>query len=303
MLAVAAAPDAYEKYISKYSQVAVSEMHRTGVPASITLAQGLLESAAGKSELASKSNNHFGIKCHSDWKGRKTYRDDDRAGECFRVYSNASASFKDHSDFLRFKDRYKPLFDLDPLDYKAWAYGLSQAGYATDPKYAAKLIDLIERYELYKFDTRTEVPPETPLEIEKPVEVEVESTKLDIQEEFRFSLSRSMYEVNGVPCVIVVEGDSLESLARAYGLFKSELLRFNDMPAERELKPGEKIYLQLKKRQAARGMSKYVVGDGGETLRDISQRFGVRLQALCRLNSLQPECVPLEGDTIMLRTR
>ena len=122
-LFVAATPGPYEKYIEKYSSVAVSEMHRSGVPASITLAQGLVESAAGQSTLATKANNHFGIKCHSDWKGKKTYRDDDKANECFRVYSNAAASFKDHSDFLRYQDRYKFLFDLDPTDYKGWAKG------------------------------------------------------------------------------------------------------------------------------------------------------------------------------------
>ena len=140
---IAATPGPYEKYIEKYASVAVSEMHRSGVPASITLAQGLLESAAGESALATKANNHFGIKCHSDWKGKKTYKDDDKANECFRVYSNATASFKDHSDFLRFQDRYKSLFDLEPTDYKAWAKGLKKAGYATDRQYADKLIKLI----------------------------------------------------------------------------------------------------------------------------------------------------------------
>lgn len=299
-LAVAAAPDRYEKYIAKYSQVAVAEMQRTGVPASITLAQGLLESAAGGSELASKSNNHFGIKCHSDWKGRKVYRDDDKSGECFRVYANAAASFQDHSDFLRYRDRYKALFDLDPLDYKAWANGLREAGYATDPGYADKLINLIEKYELYRYDTRSEVLPEPPLEIEKPVEVTPEA---GVQEEFRFSLSRTLYEVNGVPCVFVVEGDSLESLAKAYGLFVGELLRFNDISAIRPLKSGERIYLQVKKQQAARGLEKYVASDDGLSMREISQRFGVSLKSLCRMNSLQPDYIPLEGDTILLRRR
>ena len=144
---IASADSAQEKYIAKYADIAVAEMQRTGVPASITLAQGLLESGAGLSTLATKGNNHFGIKCHNDWTGKRMYHDDDRKGECFRVYKSAEDSFRDHSDFLRYYDRYKSLFDLDPKDYRAWAKGLKKAGYATDPAYAAKLVKTIEDYE------------------------------------------------------------------------------------------------------------------------------------------------------------
>ena len=140
-----------EQYIARYSAMAVSEMYRTGVPASITLAQGLLESRHGLSPLASEGNNHFGIKCH-DWKGKTMKQDDDRRNECFRVYDNAEESFQDHSDFLRYRDRYKFLFDYEVTDYKAWAYGLKKAGYATDPSYPAKLIKLIEDYDLSAYD-------------------------------------------------------------------------------------------------------------------------------------------------------
>lgn len=151
-----AAPDSgkspQQRYVDKYSELAVEEMYRSGVPASITLAQGLLESRYGLSELAVKGNNHFGIKCHNNWQGGKVYHDDDRKGECFRKYGSPEESFRDHSDFLRYRDRYKFLFDLEVNDYKGWAHGLKKAGYATDPAYPAKLIKLIEDYKLYRYD-------------------------------------------------------------------------------------------------------------------------------------------------------
>ena len=147
-----------DDYIRKYSATAVREMYRSGVPASITLAQGLLESRYGQSELAVKGNNHFGIKCH-DWTGKKMYYDDDAKGECFRVYASADESFRDHSDFLRYRDRYKFLFDYEVTDYKAWAHGLKKAGYATDPAYPSKLIKIIEDYQLYDYDTMTSAAP------------------------------------------------------------------------------------------------------------------------------------------------
>ena len=298
-LALLFAADAgpYEKYIQKYSSVAVSEMRRSGVPASITLAQGLLESAAGQSTLATKANNHFGIKCHSDWKGKKTYRDDDKANECFRVYSNAAASFRDHSDFLRYQDRYKFLFDLEPTDYKAWAKGLKKAGYATDRLYADKLIKLIEDYELYRFDSESGELPEAPHAIETPEEV----AAVQAREEVRFSLSRKVYKINDVPCVYAVKGDTYESIAASNGLFPGEILRFNDVSSDCEPAPGSVVYLQHKKKKAPRGMDKYIVGPEEESLWDISQRFGVRLGAIKRMNRLSDDYKPLEGDTILLR--
>lgn len=272
-------------------------MHRSGVPASITLAQGLVESAAGQSTLATKANNHFGIKCHSDWKGKKTYRDDDKANECFRVYSNAAASFKDHSDFLRYQDRYKFLFDLDPTDYKGWAKGLKKAGYATDRQYADKLIKVIEDYELYRFDTEAGELPEPPNSIEAPEEV----APVTVREEIRFSLARKIYKVNGVACVYAVEGDTYESIAASNGLFTGEILRYNDLKSAEDLSAGEVVYLQPKKKRAVRGMDKYIAGEGGESLRDIAQRFGVKLSSIKKYNKLPDDYVPLEGDTIRLR--
>ncbi|MBR4133183.1 MAG: glucosaminidase domain-containing protein, partial [Bacteroidales bacterium] len=156
LLLVSAADTPQQRYIDRWAATAVREMYRSGVPASITLAQGILESRSGLSALAAEGNNHFGIKCHKDWKGKTMRVDDDRKGECFRVYDTAEESFRDHSDFLRYWDRYKFLFDFDTKDYESWAYGLKKAGYATDPSYPEKLIKIIEENGLSKYDSMTQ---------------------------------------------------------------------------------------------------------------------------------------------------
>lgn len=334
-----------DDYIRKYAPVAVREMYRSGVPASITLAQGLLESRYGQSDLAVKGNNHFGIKCH-DWTGKKMYHDDDRRGECFRVYGTADESFSDHSDFLRYRDRYKSLFNNDVTDYKAWAHGLKKAGYATDPAYPSKLIKLIEDYHLDKYDTmrpedfgekvrpdekelrntihtrltrkqkreakraekaekvtktdKTEkqVPiPEPPLSIEEPVRIPAEKAA----ETFSFSLLRQMYKTNGVPFVYSQEGESYASIANDYHLFLREILRFNDAVSDKRLEPGTTVYLQPKKSQTKRGLDKYISDEGGETLYELSQRFGVKLKDLCKMNDLGRDYVTKPGDELDLR--
>ena len=217
-----------EAYIARYSAIAVSEMYRSGVPASITLAQGLLESGYGRSELALKSNNHFGIKCHNAWKGDKVYHDDDMKGECFRKYDTPEESFRDHSDFLRYRDRYKFLFDFKPTDYKSWAYGLKKAGYATDPSYPVKLIRLIEDYRLYEYDRRQEEKsvslPEPPSQMEQSRPI----TQAQ-REQFHFVLTRPMHTMNGVPFVYSIEGETYKSIASSHDLFLREILRFNDL--------------------------------------------------------------------------
>ena len=285
-------------YIERYADLAVEEMYRSGVPASITLAQGLLESRYGQSELAVKANNHFGIKCHN-WNGQKMYYDDDRKGECFRKYKSVEESFRDHSDFLRFRDRYRFLFDLEPDDYKGWAHGLKKAGYATDSKYPQKLIRLIEEYELYRYDVRESAEralPESPAQIEK-----VEPLSDKQLETFHFALSRQMYSINGVPFVYSIEGESYASIAARYNLFHREILRYNDLKEDRTLYPGTVVYLQKKKKQAARGLDKHVVEDAGETLADISQRYAVRLGSLRRMNGFPEGYAPKEGEVIILR--
>ena len=348
-----------ERYIARYAGIAVREMYRSGVPASITLAQGLLESRSGASPLAAEGNNHFGIKCH-DWTGRHMSYDDDKKGECFRVYDSAEQSFRDHSDFLRYRDRYKFLFENETTDYKSWAYGLKKAGYATDPAYPSKLIKLIEDYNLSRFDTMTradvieeaaaveekvveEGQEEEVVEIQLPVsdkkerihrrrkrprqekkpltqEIEeefegipdtipesplkIEEAKpLDLTkaEEFRFSMSRQMYSRNGVPFLTSAEGETYSSIAKSYNLFLKELLRFNDLEADEYLAPGTTVYLQAKKNKAEKGLEKYIVDGDNENLRDICQRFGVKMSAIMKLNSLTSDYRPLEGDTILLR--
>ncbi len=340
-----------EKYIARYAAIAVSEMYRTGVPASITLAQGLLESRYGLSSLAADGNNHFGIKCH-DWTGKKQYADDDKKGECFRVYDSAEESFVDHSDFLRYRSRYKALFEYPVTDYKSWAYGLKSAGYATDPAYPTKLIKLIEDYNLSQYDrmsvkqaekttekavselpkTSTKVEPDkndkpgrtvakkgrktkkntltgsdlvddtqtvipdSPLSLEEPRKVTAKAA-----ESFKFSLSRQMFSLNGVPFIYASEGETIASIASSNNLFVKELLKFNDMKAGHVVEMGEIIYLQAKKKQTAKGLDKHIADRDGETLWEISQHYGVKLQELCRRNGLSKDYVLREGDSILLR--
>ena len=303
--AVAAFSDTpQQSYIEKYSSLAVEEMYRTGVPASITLAQGLLESGNGQSRLAVKGNNHFGIKCHNTWTGAKVYHDDDRKGECFRKYDSPEESFRDHSDFLRYRDRYKFLFDLELTDYRSWAYGLKTAGYATDPKYPEKLIRLIEEYRLYEYDTQK--PEQTTHHVEPQVPAsptvieQVQPLSPRQRETFSFALSRQMYSLNGVPFVYASEGETYASIAKANRLFLKEILKFNDLKEEKDLAPGTVVYLQKKKKKAAAGLEKYVV-EGTQDLRSISQRFAVRLDKLCKLNDIAPDHVLRDGDVLYLR--
>ena len=302
LLSIGAAKNPKLDYIDKYSDIAIKEMKRTGVPASITLAQGILESNAGQSVLATKGNNHFGIKCHNDWKGKTMKMDDNAPKECFRVYPNAEASFRDHSDFLRSRDRYKSLFELKQTDYKGWARGLKKAGYATDPGYADKIITLIEDYELYRFDKGVKVSVKPPLEIEEPKVVQLEPRPgMKYQESVTFSTARKVYSQNGVPFVYSEAGETYASIAASNGLFLKELLKFNDHEQELALEPGTMVYLARKKAQGPVGVNKYVVEKDGETLRDIAQRFGIRYAALQKLNIVLYGKTLEEGDTVILR--
>ena len=302
LLSIGAAKNPKLDYIDKYSDIAIKEMKRTGVPASITLAQGILESNAGQSVLATKGNNHVGIKCHNGWKGKTMKMDDNAPKECFRVYPNAEASFRDHSDFLRSRDRYKSLFELKQTDYKGWARGLKKAGYATDPGYADKLITLIEDYELYRFDKGVKVSVKPPLEIEEPKVVQLEPRPgMKYQESVTFSTARKVYSQNGVPFVYSEAGETYASIAASNGLFLKELLKFNDHEQELALEPGTMVYLARKKAQGPVGVNKYVVEKDGETLRDIAQRFGIRYAALQKLNIVLYGKTLEEGDTVILR--
>ncbi|MBQ9661356.1 MAG: glucosaminidase domain-containing protein [Bacteroidales bacterium] len=323
VLALGASKNPRLAYIEKYSALAVSEMQRTGVPASITLAQGLVESGAGLSPLAQIANNHFGLKCHNDWEGEKYYKDDEQVQECFRAYESAEESFRAHSDFLRERERYQSLFDLDPTDYKGWAKGLRRAGYATDPAYATKLITLIEDFQLYRFDQEAPVEVPSPREEQLGMLAAVEgaaashgSTALlaaagesglvssapapHYSESATFSLSRPVYEENGVAYVRAVEGETYSSIADAYGLFARQVLRFNDVDSDRLLQPGSRVYLDRKKAQCAQA-GKYLVERDGETLWEISQMFGIQLSKLRLYNIFHEGTAYAAGETVILR--
>ena len=317
-------------YIEQFATLAVEEMYRSGIPASITLAQGLLESGYGLSELAVKGNNHFGIKCHNNWTGGRMYYDDDKKGECFRKYRSPEESYRDHSDFLRYRDRYKFLFDYKITDYKSWANGLKKAGYATDPGYPKKLINLIETYELYEYDTKPASFAKSDRKPAKKTEKETkrsdknadkDSVKEDIEhqlpptpteieqvkpltdserQEFRFSLTRQMYSQNGVPFVYSVEGETYQSIAASNNLFEREILKFNEASKGDRLLPGTMVYLKPKKGKAAKGLDKHMFEEG-DTMREISQRFGVRLDKLYKMNGMPEGYAPKEGDIIRLR--
>ena len=299
LLCLAAGDDTpQERYVKKYADMAVQEMIRSGVPASITLAQGMLESGNGQSRLATEGNNHFGIKCHKGWEGKTMYHDDDAKGECFRVYKSVAESYKDHSDFLRYRDRYKFLFDLERTDYKGWAYGLKKAGYATDPGYPAKLIKYIEDYNLARYDVlqkaeEVEVPL-PPHRIEAPVVAMA-------NEEFHFPLTRELYSINGVPFVYALEGETYKSIAKYYHLFHKEILRFNDLKRDQALLPGTVVYLSYKKNHSPAGLDKYIVAEDGEDFHAICQRFALKEKAVLKLNGLKRAPQLHEGDEIKLR--
>ena len=287
-----------EQYVEKYAGIAVREMKATGIPASITLAQGCLESGNGNSTLATRANNHFGIKCHNNWTGKTFHQDDDAKNECFRSYPSAEESFRDHSDFLRYRDRYAFLFDLEPTDYKGWAYGLKKAGYATAPDYATRLIRIIEDEELWRYDqldeqAREALPP-------TPMQAEVSTTfkPLPGHKFYTASLSREIRTTNGVPWIRARAGDTYAGLAKEYSLFTRELLSFNDLRRKQSLQEGEIVYLEAKKRESAPNLEKHVVEEG-ETLRQLAQRYGVKMKMLCQYNNLRPGD-PLEPGSILL---
>lgn len=263
-------------YINTYKQLAMEEMHRTGIPASITLAQGIHETSAGKSVLVLKSNNHFGIKCKSYWTGKKVYHDDDARGECFRSYDSAIYSYRDHSDFLKAGERYAFLFDLDPTDYKSWAQGLKKAGYATNPKYAPVLIRLIEEYNLQQYTLiamgklspsdeilaggarekpivvvpAVELPKEAKPE-EQPVEEPVSEVAVMPAVERTNDYPAGEFLIENTRVVFAKQGTSMLAIAQEYDIPLHRLLNYNDMKGKEVLTRDQLVFLQ-KKRKASR---------------------------------------------------
>lgn len=264
-----------QEYLAKFKDLAIIEMHRSGVPASITLAQGVLESNSGNSRLAKFANNHFGIKCKGNWTGNVIYADDDEADECFRAYESVLASYKDHSDFLRNNWRYHPLFELDPKDYKGWCHGLRKAGYATNPQYGEILIRLIDRYELHQYD------------LEKLPSASI--TELVVGE-----------TINGVPVKTVKPGETVETIANAQEVKDRHIRKWNDLPKDAEIKTGEIVYLKPKRR---RGSEETHTVTKGEDMRQISQQYGIKLKVLYRKNRMESGSEPQEGEVIYMQKK
>ena len=283
-----------EEYINTWKNLAISEMRRSGIPASITLAQGMLESSNGNSRLAVVANNHFGIKCHG-WEGEQIFHDDDHKNECFRRYRTAEESYFDHTDFLMTRSRYAFLFDYKPTDYKSWANGLRKAGYATDPKYSQLLISLIERYALYQFDTGVSID-RRPVQRRPPV--------IDAWNDFvSFNIDRYPIRVNNrTNFILAKEGDTYSSLSNVMDMMPWQLPRYNDAKATDELYEGQVVYTQPKRRKAERGMETHTVREG-ETLHFISQKYAVKMSSLYTLNRMDVDTHLKVGDVLNLRKK
>lgn len=271
------------EYITKYSEIAKAEMRRSGIPASITLAQGILESNYGNSNLARKANNHFGIKCGNNWKGPTYIQDDDTKNECFRKYESVLHSFADHSNFLRGKDRYASLFELNSKDYKGWANGLKAAGYATNPNYAMILIRLIEERDLHRFDTEEKI---TPLTVE--------------EKQYYEEVSDKFYVFHGIKTVIAQPNQMLMDMAAQYDVSLSALLKYNDLHEGDYVKPGTKIFLEPKK---STGHQAFHRVDEGETMHSISQEEGIKLKALLKKNGMTYGQEAAEGEVLCLKKK
>ncbi len=273
----------YQQYFDKYKDMAIDQMRRYHIPASITLAQGVLESGAGRSELAVKGNNHFGIKCHG-WTGRAVYHDDDENNECFRAYNNASESFEDHSKFLTTSSRYSSLFRLKQTDYKGWAYGLKSCGYATNPRYAIQLIDIIQLYKLHEYDNVKGSSKHTPY---------APAGQLT---------AHRVYEFNKNFYVLAKEGDTYRMIGEEMGVSYKKLAKYNEKDRDARLEEGEFVWLQKKRRKAPKEYKhRPHVVQSGESMYTISQRYGIRLKNLYKMNDLSPDYQIKVGDILRIR--
>lgn len=279
----------YQAYIEQYKDIAIEEMMAYRIPASITLAQGLLESGAGKSYLSRYGNNHFGIKSNG-WTGRTIRHDDDQKQEKFRAYDSVRESYEDHSKFLAYRERYSRLFKLNMTDYVGWAQGLKDCGYATNPKYAQRLISIIETYQLYKYDTMT------PAKADKVV-VEADNAS--------HATKRASYQVHKINAynqnyyVYARRGDTFESIGKEMGLSASTLAKYNEREKDDQLKEGDVVYLSKKQKKADKKYkNQYHEVKAGESMYLISQLYGMRLASLYKINHLDPGYQIKVGDKL-----
>lgn len=305
---------AYWAYIDKYKDMAMEQQKKYKIPASITLAQGLLESGAGRSRLATEANNHFGIKTPGGWTGPYILADDDRPKEKFRKYRSAAESYEDHSLFL-LKPRYKRLFTYRITDYKAWAHGLKACGYATSPTYAQSLIRIIEMYSLHQFDTRKPIRQQA---APATSEYNARGEKGAISKAYLKRLARNKIKESKIPpffrthavyynnsnyFIVVQENDDLATISQSTGISISDLLEYNDLDLNYTLTIGDILFLRKKRTKAAKEYStRPHIVQPGQSMYDISQMYGIRLKNLYRLNALSPREYEIKvGDTIWLR--
>lgn len=279
----------YQQYINQYKDLAIQQMLKYRIPASITLAQGLLESRAGLSDLAIKGNNHFGIKCH-DWTGATTYHDDDLKNECFRAYNTVLESYEDHSKFLVEKQRYRSLFSLNTTDYRGWAHGLKAAGYATNPKYAYQLINIIELYQLDQYD-RAKTYNRYIARHSGTERVMPNNPSL-----------HPIYYFNKNYYVYAREGETFRQLAKEIGVSYRKLAKYNERDKRETLHKGDIIYLKKKQKRAPKEFKNHPhTVQNGESMYLIAQKYGIRLESLYKKNGLTPDYQIRVGDRLKVR--
>ena len=296
-------------YIERYKDLAVSEMKRTGIPASITLAQGMIESDYGRSRLAVQANNHFGIKCHNGWKGQTITHHDDKRNECFRKYNKPEESYYDHSDFLKTTSRYSFLFSLDSKDYKGWARGLKKAGYATNPDYAGMLIRKIEEYELWRYDNakvsqdRIKQKTDTVKAAASDNKPAGQPAEIVVQTDEKIAVPSKVSRIkenNRIQYIITGDNDSRESIEKEFSMLRWELARYNELENDFSIVPGQILYLQPKRDKAEPGKEVHTTVKG-ETMYSLSQKYGVKVKKLYEYNRMQEGEEPSEGEKIWLR--
>ena len=300
------------EYLEKYKATAIAHAEKYGIPASIKMAQGMLESDNGNSRLATEANNHFGIKCKTDWTGGTIYHDDDELGECFRAYPSAEDSWADHSEFLDKQPRYQALFELDPTDYKAWAQGLKDAGYATNPRYPEMLVKIIEDNKLYLLDRGQDVSAGDVLASGQTNGTgsgagtgtgSFPTEKIDIDNYKIAMFTHVGYEVwssNGSRFVVAHEGDNLSKISWLFGVSETKLRRFNDMTEGQDISDGNAVYLQAKNSRTDSGQALHTVKEG-ETLHSVSQAYGIKMKNLARMNRMRTTTPLVKGQQLKLQ--
>lgn len=309
--AFAQSPSDIRAYIAKYQDLALEQERLYGIPAPVTLAQGILESRAGMSGLATEANNHFGIKALGGWSGN-VYRawDDETKKSRFRVYASAEASYKDHSELIKNNSRYQSLFNISKYDYRGWANGLQRAGYATSKNYASALIGYIDAYQLYNINGGVKLKHGTKAIFDKSTKVEDLAKATDFviddsevtEEEMEVTqvIQKFVVEINGVHCTILYPGETLSSIAMRYNIPKHKLLDYNETSSEASINEGDIVFLEKKKRKF-RGIQDFYYVKSGDSLYSIAQQFGIKTESLAKLNNIGLFSTLKEGEKLQLK--